>query len=186
MDLSTFRAAHPGLFSQAFEAGVAEATARHLEHLALASAAGAQVLAERAIRHGASVADYLPKYREHASRSDDTSAALERAIGQLDSPAGAARHPVALGVVAPGGPAASGPRDLGDLFAESLPGATPPPPPAYPRAAAPVAIRDLGDLFAESLPPPRAAATPPARATVAEPDLADRFADDLPRAGARA
>lgn len=170
LSLSEFRSKYPGLYDQAFSAGVEQERDRQ-HQIRKIKPAGAS--ADRALDNGWTVADTIPRFREFAARSDVSAAAFESALaelgltasGQATSEEQAAERlarRLEASRQAPG--ASQQPADLGDLFAEALPprdaDATQPAPeptresaPALSTPRTEPASADIGDLFAQDLKP---------------------------------
>ena len=116
MKLSEFRAAHPGLYEQAFDAGVESERERVTGHIELGRAVQNDAIAQRAITAGAPVRDWLGHYEQAAGKNDQTARAFVRERDAILG-AGAHRTPTTGPTVAVGGAP-----DLGDLVAARLEG----------------------------------------------------------------
>lgn len=92
MDLTEFRANHPGLYEQAIAEGATQEAKMALVHLELALAAGAPAKALRAIQNGWTAEEALPALRECASKTDATAAAFLHKVQALGLDGGARPH----------------------------------------------------------------------------------------------
>jgi len=101
MDLTEFRAAHPGLYDRILENGANAERTRCADHIALAVAAGAPHLAESAVRSGYDVEDSLAGYRQHAERGDATAAQFTKKLASIRRGESAAVAPPAAVVATP-------------------------------------------------------------------------------------
>lgn len=81
MDLTELRASSPGIYEAAVEEGTARERERVCVHLKLAAAAGASPL--RAIEQGWTAEEALPRYREVASKANETASAFLKTVSAL-------------------------------------------------------------------------------------------------------
>lgn len=138
MDLTTFRATHPGLYEQATNAGVRRERRRCSSIAEFGAVAGAPASAiVAAIDSECEPTEAIEEFRPYAARSDETAAAFVKKLALLPPSRNANAPKVdddaatdALIARMHGGGAkkagkavvaVAGEKDIGDLFAESLP-----------------------------------------------------------------